>query len=120
MKDKGEVIEILKETLSIDGNRGAHQYWITGIEKAADRLTEQPESNVFAIDSNVGPVQLNPQPQETSEERYEKAISELDWKSGKGKELSIHDIRMALYTAAGLNRDILGGEIDPTNKIITE
>ena len=57
---------------------------------------------------------------EEAEERYQKAVSELDWKSGKGKEWSIHDIRMALYTAAGLNRDVLGGEIDPTNKIITE
>ena len=40
---KVEIIEILKETIYIDGNRGTHQYWITGIEKAADRLTEQPE-----------------------------------------------------------------------------
>ena len=39
-----ETIKILKETLSVDGNRGAHQYWITGIEEAADRLTEQRES----------------------------------------------------------------------------
>lgn len=40
---KQEIIEILKEELSIDGNRGAHQYWIVGIEKAADRLEQQPE-----------------------------------------------------------------------------
>ena len=40
---KAEIIEILKETIYIDGNRGTHQYWITGIEKAANRLTEQPE-----------------------------------------------------------------------------
>ena len=39
-----DIEEILRNTIKIDGNRGAHQHWVYGIEEATKAIMAQLEA----------------------------------------------------------------------------